>query len=447
MLSLFHYANFRLFLDGMLAMMALYLLANYYQHRKAIYLSYFFYMIFMLSYITLRDHKEILDVNGFWYKWLTGALQAFAVVLYNIFADMMMDIKHNSPKSHRILRWMSIVLLFNVLSDTVLLLIDAPPLLVKIIFIGVRAFLVYGTIYIVPKILRLNHPVTKYFIIGTSFYVAGSFTALMSLLSPTMFGFNPINAFSYPLTFMEIGVIIETLFFTLGIARRNQIVESEKIKYQARMIEEMQLKENKMAELLRIRDEIARDLHDEVGATLSSISMLSVSALRALPNDLERGKMLLENISKNTLKTLENIDDIVWAISPREESFLNTINRMREYAITVSDTKDIQLKWQIDPQLDSINVPMQLRRNLYLIFKETVNNAAKHSKCTELSVGINLKNNNLDVLIKDNGEGFDQEENSNRNGLKNLRQRSKDIKGNLTIDTSQGTKVSLIIPV
>ena len=206
---------------------------------------------------------------------------------------------------------------------------------------------------------------------------------------------------------------------------------------------------NRLLELQSLRNAISRDLHDEIGSTLSSISMLSATASLALDKDLSQSKNLIETISNNTQKMLESMDDIVWAINPREDSFENIMVRMREYVYCTMEAKNIEVKFEDDPQLTKLSLPMRERRNLYLIFKETVNNAAKHAACTRIEIIFELKANILSMTIGDNGRGFDVQKPNNRNGLRNIRQRATEIGGHLEINSSpdQGTKVFFRIKV
>ena len=206
---------------------------------------------------------------------------------------------------------------------------------------------------------------------------------------------------------------------------------------------------NRLLELQNLRNAISRDLHDEIGSTLSSISMLSATASLALDKDPSQSKNLIETISNNSQKMLESMDDIVWAINPREDSFENIMVRMREYVYGTMEAKNIEVKFEDDPQLAKLSLPMRERRNLYLIFKETVNNAAKHAACTRIEIVFELKANVLSMAISDNGCGFDVQKPHNRNGLRNIRQRANEIGGHLTIDSNpnQGTKIYFSIKV
>ncbi len=203
---------------------------------------------------------------------------------------------------------------------------------------------------------------------------------------------------------------------------------------------------SQILKLQTLRNNISRDLHDEVGSSLSSISMLSASTKIALEKDPKRGLMLVDMISKNVQKILEDMDDIVWAVSPNKDSFQHIITRIQDFLNTLEETQSLNVRFVQTGHFDNISLPMLTRRNLYLIFKEAVNNAAKHARATTLRVEIKHIKNDLFLAIIDNGQGFDMTKSTSRNGLGNMRGRANEIKGLLEIDSNgKGTKIELKI--
>src|SRR4029078_65679 len=127
---------------------------------------------------------------------------------------------------------------------------------------------------------------------------------------------------------------------------------------------------------IEIRNKIASDLHDDVGSTLSSIRMYS-DIVKNQPNQTETSKQLLNKISSNSKEMIENMSDIVWMIKPGNDEFSNIENRMLNFANELCSPADIAFEFEKTANTDSIEIPMQQRRDLYLIFKEAINNAVK----------------------------------------------------------------------
>lgn len=197
--------------------------------------------------------------------------------------------------------------------------------------------------------------------------------------------------------------------------------------------------------LHHLRNSISRDLHDEVGSTLSSITMLSESAKKSLDIDEAQSRKFMESITKNAQKVLENMDDIIWAINPKDDSLESIVLRTKEFAYTLTETKNIKLIFDIDPSFRKLKIPMKIRRNLYLILKESINNAIKHSGCSKLKIQLKIEKRALHLVVQDNGQGFDTLKPTLRNGLENMRQRAKEIGGEIRIDSQKNKGATIYI--
>ncbi|HHU96321.1 MAG: two-component regulator propeller domain-containing protein [Bacteroidota bacterium] len=194
---------------------------------------------------------------------------------------------------------------------------------------------------------------------------------------------------------------------------------------------------------LQIRTKIASDLHDDVGSTLSSISIMS-DLLQSRLDDSPNAEEMLRKIGKNARNMLESMDDIIWSVNPQNDNFHNIIVRIREYAVTLFEPLDIKFTIEAPENIASLQVPMDVRRNLFLIAKEAMNNAAKYSRCTETIIDFDYSHSVLQMTITDNGKGFDTSKDYGRNGLRNMKYRGDKIGGKVTIHSTigQGTMVA-----
>jgi signal transduction histidine kinase len=200
----------------------------------------------------------------------------------------------------------------------------------------------------------------------------------------------------------------------------------------------------KMKEL-ELRNQIATDLHDEVGSSLSSIHVLSNMATRRREPDQKLNDTLVK-ISSNAHDTMERMSDIVWAIHPANDTLEQLIYRMKEFASDILEPLDIHYEFTIENDLSSIKLSVNQRRDLYLVFKEAVNNAAKYSCCKNIEIELIKQEDKLLLRITDDGEGFETATVVHGNGLNNMQQRAKVMGGKLWIDsaTGKGTTVSLL---
>jgi signal transduction histidine kinase len=141
------------------------------------------------------------------------------------------------------------------------------------------------------------------------------------------------------------------------------------------------------------------------------------------------------------------MDDIIWAVNPANDKFQNLGLRIREYAIPLFESKNIKFQIHFSEQLSMLPLPMDIRRNVYLIAKEAVNNLVKYSECEEAEIEFNEQNNLLLMTICDNGKGFDPIAPSSRNGLRNMRRRADQIKSILEITSEPGKGASIRLRV
>ena len=139
-----------------------------------------------------------------------------------------------------------------------------------------------------------------------------------------------------------------------------------------------------------MRDKIAQDLHDDIGASLSSIRMYSEAVRTQVKEKLPQVDMILERISENSKEIVENMSDIVWAINPKNDSLQFMEDRMHAFTSAVCSSKNIVPHFnKID--FHEVKLSMETRKNIFLIFKESVNNAAKYAECKNIFVNMEKK--------------------------------------------------------
>jgi signal transduction histidine kinase len=197
--------------------------------------------------------------------------------------------------------------------------------------------------------------------------------------------------------------------------------------------------------LLTLRNKIASDLHDDVGSTLSSISIFSQMAQAQSKETIP----MLETIGESSRKMLDAMADIVWTIKPENDQFEKIIMRMRNFAYELLGAKRIDFEFVTDEEVAKINLSMEVRKNLYLIFKEATNNMVKYAQANKAMFAIKGEKNNLTMMIRDNGKGFDVNKPSQGNGLKNMIRRAEEIGAKLVIDSfpGNGTTIQLSVGV
>lgn len=197
----------------------------------------------------------------------------------------------------------------------------------------------------------------------------------------------------------------------------------------------------------KIRNRIATDLHDDMGSTLSSIRIFSDVAKKQIEETKPETVQLLDRISNNATSLSENMQDIIWTIRSDNDTLEDLVARMREFGLRVCDAKNIKFNTVVSQSFKASKLTLEQRRNLYLIFKEALNNAVKYSQCTQIDLILNLKNRFLKLELNDNGKGFDIEAVKRGNGLNNLEKRAKEINGQIDIksELGKGTCINLMV--
>ena len=205
-------------------------------------------------------------------------------------------------------------------------------------------------------------------------------------------------------------------------------------------------------ELERVRTRIATDLHDDIGASLTRIAMLSEVTRRQPDGIPATSAHRLTQIADNARTLVDSMSDIVWAIDPGQEDFLSVIDRVRSFAADTLGAAGVHWQMTIAPRLEERRLTPEQRRGLYLIFKEAISNIARHANCKFASCHLTLDHSTLVAVIEDDGRGMQSEIVPNgrgRRGLANMKMRAQEIGALLEIGprAGGGTKLTLRLPM
>jgi signal transduction histidine kinase len=185
-----------------------------------------------------------------------------------------------------------------------------------------------------------------------------------------------------------------------------------------------------------MRTRIATDLHDDIGANLTRISLLSEVAGRHQNGG--NGKML-RSIAEIARESVASMNDIVWAVSPDHDSLHDLVSRMRRHAQEVTSASGISLAFKSEIGESETRLDLSERRDLLLIFKEAVNNAVRHADATNLKIVLNMEGPDLLLRIADNGKGFDPDVDHEGQGLRSMRARARELGGKFKIEAAVGS--------
>lgn len=229
------------------------------------------------------------------------------------------------------------------------------------------------------------------------------------------------------------------LFLLAGVAIRS--LESRKYRQRLRLLEQQNA-------LSAERARIAKDMHDELGANLTRIKLLSelIERESSAPDQTARHA---RHISRTARELAQGMDEIVWAVNPKKDRLDNLVFYVGAFVEELLGVTHLRYRLHLPDEAPDLTLPAEVRHHVFLAMKEALHNVVKHSQATEVQVRLRLMGRQLEIQVEDDGIGFEPDSaDSKRNGLANMRQRLARIAGTCTIESrpGAGTKVKLTVP-
>lgn len=203
----------------------------------------------------------------------------------------------------------------------------------------------------------------------------------------------------------------------------------------------------KALELERVRTRIATDLHDDIGANLTRIAILSEVARQRAAQGESVPEGPLTSIATISRESVSSMSDIVWAINPERDTLADLVRKIRHHAEELFESREVTLRLDLPDDTYPVRLGIDIRRDLVLIVKEALNNAARHSMCTAVAVTLRVSGSTLRLEVTDNGVGFDPAREFEGHGLASLRRRANRLSAALEIHSGAGgTSLTLTVP-
>jgi signal transduction histidine kinase len=282
------------------------------------------------------------------------------------------------------------------------------------------------SIYILTGIAKKKIPNTGWVVTGMILNIIGNaITILMIVLE--RYDIHHLFTDDYPLFFMRCGILADIFFYLIAILK--------KWNFQEKQLAIQQI-ESQLA-IEKVRNKISSQLHDDIGSTLSGVSMYS-----HLANDLlEKGeygnaKKSLHIIQNSTDEMVEKLGDLVWSANPKQDSLQLLFERLQQYGFDMCKAKNIQFK--SNTLIRNFDLPAENRYQLYLFIKEAINNAVKYSDAGLLQLTVKEISQHLELTISDDGKGFDADSVKRGNGLNNMQKRVDELGADFNIQSKPG---------
>ncbi|HMK03076.1 MAG TPA: 7TM diverse intracellular signaling domain-containing protein [Ferruginibacter sp.] len=433
-----------LILSGVLLMMILFMITNFLIDKKREFLYNALYSLCMFLLILLNSSvaRKTTAFTNFYYSYFDFFLLVAGTIFYIAFTRQFLNTKADHRQLDKVLKRSEYFILLllcvytylNFFTDTYL-----PQFYLE----NIMKFLILAIgIAFIYLAFKQRNKLLNYIAWGNAMLVFFSAISLGILLD----GVKPASIFSSALFWYYVGIVLELIFFLLGITYKNRSELIRRTKEQEAMKLEAEKKEfeTQLAIIKAQQEErnrISADMHDDLGAGMTTIRLYSELAKNKL-NDNPIPE--IDKISSSANELLNKMNAIIWSMTSSNDSLGNMVAYIRSYALEYFENTGINCRISIPENLPNIEVIGEIRRNVFLVVKEALNNILKHSKATEVNIVLERVPDGLTLHIQDNGVGIDL--NALRqfgNGLKNMKKRMQDINVEFNIEKKNGTLVTL----
>ncbi len=436
---------------GLLLMMILFSMSNFLQgaNREFLYYSgYVFFLGGMLFAKALFDFHASA-ISFFIESYLDFIMQCLGIMFYMIFMQKFLDTRQKHPFLYKLYTGGIILLATAMLAYSFLhYFTDNFPLQNMVENATKVLLLVMVLIFLVYSIRRWNDVLLRFLFWGNGLLFIFSLISQIAVLQEGFFKKLP-GIFSSALFYYEMGLFLELVLFMAGLNYKNrrrliaQTKERESLKAQ-NQLQEIEKELAVLKAQQQERERISADMHDELGAGMTAIRLMSEIARNKMK---ENTPVEIDRISSSANEVLNKMNAIIWSMNSGNDSADNLISYIRSYAYEYFENTPIDCKVISPEQIPVIQLSGDKRRNIFLCVKESLNNALKHSKASLITITLTA-GDELNVTIADNGVGIDLEKiRQFGNGLKNIGRRMESISGSFHIEKNNGTITTLRLPL
>ena len=429
---------FYLFFQGILCFQVLLFVVLYFITRKRDLLYYCVFLFFAAVYFFINAPYTFFGIpedvvwNSVWYDYANTPV----IIIENLFYLLFLKAFYENISSDKIVTqilnfilWLIPIIIFLFL---VLTLLNINK---QFIFYTVKMIAVLPAILVAYIIIKRRPPFAQLVANGLICTVVGtSLTVGMIILGN--YGVHHLFTENYPLFFIRLGILGDMIFYLSAILKKwhlqEKLLATEKLRSEL-AVEQM-------------RNKISGELHDDLGSSLSGISMYS----HMMSDFLRTGKYKQAEESANIIQEsatemVSSLHELVWSISPGGDSIEKLVEKLEEYAAKMAAAGNMKIRMSVSNELSGFCLSVESRRNIYLFCKEAINNSVKYSMGNQLELAVTNVADNLQFSVSDNGKGFEEASARHGHGLMNMQKRANEIGGKFTLYTKpgEGTFVSI----
>jgi signal transduction histidine kinase len=437
-------------LIGTMCYQFIFMLLQWYVFRRKDYLYYITYMgctlLFLLIRIDANSPFLPVHISGMLEEYLDQPLIIFAFWMYVRFGYHFLDLKADQPSIYKAALRLEWVFITYVVIKCIMIPFGLSPKLSSYIYLSVTLLIGSLAAPLLYKLLRQRNLLNNFLVVGGVCVTLGGLAGTIYALCTGTLGEKGAAVY----VGLELAVLIELLLLNTGLVIKNKRIQQEVIDTQRELIGQLRKTDKLRTNLSSMQSKLSADLHDNIGAGLSSIAIYSEIARQKLERQPASAAQVLSMIGITAAEVIGEMKDTVWFIQPVNSTFGQMMDRLRQYAEPLCVEKEIKLHMLTDEKASMEDLTLLQKKNIFLIIKEAVNNALKHAEADTISIHIRVEQNTVYARITDNGKGIEFDASSRGgNGLKNIQKRADDINGILSIQNckGKGTEVLLKIPI
>lgn len=436
---------------GLLLMMILFSIANFFQGANPEFLYYSGYALFLgaMLFIKALFDFRMTRASYFQESYLDFILQCTGIIFYMIFMKIFLETKKKYSFLYKLYNLGVIILVASIIGYSYLHFLTDNFVVENMIENYTKIFLlIMIVIFLLYSLKHWKDKLLRYLFWGNFFLLLFSVISFVAVIKEILFK-NIDGILSSSLFYYEIGLFLELVFFLTALNHKNnkRLIEQTKERESLKALNKLKEYEKEIAVYKAQqaeRERISADMHDELGSGMTAIRLMSEIARNKMK---ENTPVEIDKISSSADDVLNKMNAIIWSMNSGNDTLDNLLSYIRIYALEYFESTPVNCSVNIPELIPDKELSGDKRRNIFLSLKETLNNVLKHAEATSVSIKIET-NQSLKIIVTDNGKGIDF--NNIRqfgNGLNNMKRRMESIGGSFIIENENGTRTTLELPL
>ncbi len=425
---------------------------QYLFNRDKAFLYYSAYLLVLVIYLGLKtacfgqNTEGVLAPLCVIESVIINPINIFMLIMYYQFVQSFVDYERHDKRLAKLVRLLVLSMFVGFFIDILLLLLDFKAF-EEIYYICFILYVAVFSLWCVAQTYRIKNNVVLFIIVGSTFFYIGSIASLYFDLTPKN---NLQSVWTFAPTYEYIGTFFEIICFSVGLSYRSYMTQVEKNKLQAQVIEDFREREALQIELHSERDRIATEMHDDLGAGLSTLKLLGERAKTTLTD--EKSLSTVSKMTNLSNELIERLVTIIWAMNSQNDTVEGLISYLHRYANDfLAETHGLACHFPLPDLIEDVKtmtINGESRRRLFLVFKESLHNIIKHSNAKHVHITVTPSLAEWIMTIEDDGVGLLDNKNQHGNGLKNMLKHSLVLNGQFKIEDSLkgGVLICLTMP-